>query len=192
MTRALADKTISAPPGRDRALMAIAEVFRRYGFEAASMTILGRETGLGRSSLYHYFPGGKQEMALAMLDLAEGFLRDDLLARLDGEAPAEMRRENFLARLCDYYRGGALGCVFASLSLHDCPPEVAARVAALMRFWIAALAEKLAGLGLDAPQARAAGAIRDLQGGLVVALSSGDPRHFETALADVRRRLGPD
>ncbi|HUO54505.1 MAG TPA: helix-turn-helix domain-containing protein [Rhodoblastus sp.] len=84
---------------RHRALKIIAEVFRRFGYEAATMSILSRETGLGRSSLYYHFPGGKQEMALAMLDLAEIFLRDDLMARLAGEGTSDQKIECFITRL---------------------------------------------------------------------------------------------
>lgn len=156
------------------------------------MTILGRETGLGRSSLYHYFPGGKEEMALATLDLAEVFLRDDLTARLAGGATPEASVADFCARLKDYYQGGAMGCVFASLTLHDCPPPVAERVAALMRFWIGELTVRLEALGLKRPHAVAGAVVRQLQGGLVVALASQDRAQFDAALDDLRRLLLPD
>lgn len=155
------------------------------------MSILAKETGLGRSSLYHYFPGGKEEMALAVLDLAETFLRDDLTARLGGEGLPEQRVDNFVVRLKEYYCGGAVGCVFASLTLHDCPPVVAARVSALMRFWIEELGGRLADLGVKAPLAAAATVIRHVQGGLVVSLATQDRGQFDAALDDLRQLLLP-
>lgn len=177
--------------GRDRAVIRIAEALRRYGYEAATMSILGRETGLGRSSLYHYFPGGKEEMALAALDLAEVFLRDDLTARRGGAGTVEQLAGDFIARLKDYYRGGAVGCVFATLTLHDCPPAVAARVAGLMDFWIAELTRRLEELGLAAPRSAAAAVVRQVQGGLVVALATGDPGQFDAALTEIARIILP-
>jgi AcrR family transcriptional regulator len=172
--------------GRERALVPIAEVFRRYGYEAATMSIISRETGLARSSLYHYFPDGKQEMALAMLGLAEMFLRDDLDERLGGEGAVEQRIDRFIARLKEYYQGGAMGCVFASMTLHDCPLQVAARVSALMSFWIDDLASRLEALGLNSSRALAARMIRQVQGGLVVAGAMRDCGQFDAALADLR------
>ncbi len=169
----------------------IAEVFRRYGYEAATMSILAQETGLGRSSLYHYFPGGKEEMALAVLDLAEVFLREDLMARLGGDGDPSLRVEHFLGRLKEYYCGGAVGCVFASLTLHDCPPPVATRVSALMHFWIKELAGRLTKLGVKSPTTVAASVIRNVQGGLVVALATQDGGHFDAALQDLRPLLLP-
>ena len=38
---------------------ALAEAFRQYGFEGASLSMLSEATGLGNGSLYHFFPGGK-------------------------------------------------------------------------------------------------------------------------------------
>lgn len=181
-----------AENGRDRALLPIAEIFRRYGYEAATMSILSQETGLGRSSLYHHFPGGKEEMALAVLDLSELFLRDDLLVRLEGDGTPKQRVSNFIERLKDYYQGGAVGCVFASLTLHDCPPVVAARVSALMHFWIKELAARLAKLGVRSSMTVAGTAIRHIQGGLVVSLATQDRAQFDSALRDLRPLLLPN
>ena len=53
---------------RADALPALAEVFREHGFEGASLSLISERTGLGKGSLYHFFPGGKEEMAAAVLD----------------------------------------------------------------------------------------------------------------------------
>lgn len=74
---------------RERLIMTIGRVFRRYGYEGASLSILSRETGLGRSSLHHFFPGGKEDMAMAVLDLAERFVRDDLMRQLSARESRE-------------------------------------------------------------------------------------------------------
>lgn len=175
---------------RDRAALQIARVFRRFGYEAASMSILSAETKLGRSSLYHYFPGGKEEMAAAVLDLAERFLRDDLMAIL--REPGDPRRqvEKFIRRLNEYYEGGTVGCLFATLALHDCPPAIGARVATLTRDWITSFATYLRTRGEPEPRARAEKIVRLIQGGLVVALATQDPKPFTHALHDLRPLLG--
>ena len=46
-------------------LPGLAEAFREHGYAGASLSVIGEATGLGRGSLYHFFPGGKREMAEA-------------------------------------------------------------------------------------------------------------------------------
>ena len=49
-----------AKPVSERAdlLPLISEVFRSHGYEGATLTLIGKATGLGKGSLYHFFPGG--------------------------------------------------------------------------------------------------------------------------------------
>ncbi|MEM8810542.1 MAG: TetR/AcrR family transcriptional regulator, partial [Cyanobacteria bacterium P01_G01_bin.38] len=42
---------------KDAAIAKLTPVFRRYGYEGASLSMLSKATGLGKASLYHHFPG---------------------------------------------------------------------------------------------------------------------------------------
>ena len=53
---------------RRDAIPALGEVFREHGFSGSSLAEISQHTGLGKGSLYHFFPGGKTEMAEAVLD----------------------------------------------------------------------------------------------------------------------------
>ncbi|WP_164094666.1 TetR family transcriptional regulator, partial [Serratia marcescens] len=55
------------PAGRAALIPILGEVFREHGYEGASLAVIGARTGLGKGSLYHAFPGGKEEMASAVL-----------------------------------------------------------------------------------------------------------------------------
>ena len=50
---------------REDALDRITAVFRKWGYEGATLRMISEATGLGRASLYHHFPGGKDDMARA-------------------------------------------------------------------------------------------------------------------------------
>ena len=50
---------------REEIIPLLAEVFRTQGYEGASLSRLGEASGLGKGSLYNFFPGGKEEMAAA-------------------------------------------------------------------------------------------------------------------------------
>jgi AcrR family transcriptional regulator len=43
------------------------DLFRAKGFDGASVSDISDATGLGKSSLYHHFPDGKEEMAIQVL-----------------------------------------------------------------------------------------------------------------------------
>jgi TetR/AcrR family transcriptional repressor of lmrAB and yxaGH operons len=53
--------------GRDAAVSKLVELFYELGFEGTSLKRIEERTGLGRASLYNYFPGGKVEMARSVL-----------------------------------------------------------------------------------------------------------------------------
>ncbi len=53
---------------RSDAVPLLAELFREHGFAGASLSEITRRTGLGKGSLYHIFPDGKEEMARAVLE----------------------------------------------------------------------------------------------------------------------------
>ena len=52
---------------REEAVARLGDVFREHGFEGTSLSVITAATGLGKGSLYNYFPGGKDEMAAAAL-----------------------------------------------------------------------------------------------------------------------------
>ena len=52
---------------REDLLPQVAEVFRESGYDGTSISRITEKTGLGKGSLYHFFPGGKAEMAAAVL-----------------------------------------------------------------------------------------------------------------------------
>ncbi|MGL5792847.1 MAG: TetR/AcrR family transcriptional regulator [Waterburya sp.] len=45
---------------KDKAITAIAELFREHGYHGTSYSQIIKTSGLGKGSLYHYFPGGKE------------------------------------------------------------------------------------------------------------------------------------
>jgi len=69
----------------------LADVFRKYGYHGTTLSIISQETGLGRSSIYHHFPEGKDAMALAAIDYVE-----KRFARCHGALINQIREQNYL------------------------------------------------------------------------------------------------
>ena len=60
----------------------LGKVFRIHGYEGASLSLIAEATGLKRASLYHRFPGGKEEMAEAVLTHVDDWFGSHILAPL--------------------------------------------------------------------------------------------------------------
>ena len=52
---------------RTQALPVLAEVFKETDYLGATLILISEGTGLGKGSLYNFFPGGKGEMLAAVL-----------------------------------------------------------------------------------------------------------------------------
>lgn len=81
-------------PIRSRAdvVTQLVDLFFRHGYNGTTLSLISTGTGLGRASLYHHFPGGKEEMARAVLEQAE-IWGEQFVGRIltDGELPAGER-----------------------------------------------------------------------------------------------------
>jgi TetR/AcrR family transcriptional regulator, lmrAB and yxaGH operons repressor len=174
---------------RDEVERSIARVFRRYGYEGATLGVIAQETGLGRSSLYHHFSRGKEEMAERALALVEQQFAERILPALMQDGEPEGRLARHAEGLRDYYEGGRLGCLVAAFTMQGSPEQTRADMGRLLQAWIDALAGVYAAAGVpeDVSKRKAEHAVAAIQGGLVLASATGDLRHFENALLVMKR-----
>ncbi len=70
MARLVAEKNDVVPK--------IAEIFRKHGYQGTSLSLITGGTGLGKGSLYHFFPGGKPEMAQVILDSIDAWFEENM------------------------------------------------------------------------------------------------------------------
>lgn len=97
---------------RDAAVDKAVLVFRRHGYQAASIDLLSRGTGLAVGSLYKAFKDKKDIFAVAFSCYVEE-RRDALAARLSGVETARARIAALLEFYLDAASGpeGRLGCL---------------------------------------------------------------------------------
>jgi TetR/AcrR family transcriptional repressor of lmrAB and yxaGH operons len=181
----------TAPTSRDEIVIRLFDLFRHAGYEGVSIGDISQATGLGRSSLYHYFPGGKADMAAAVVGFAKGWVAANILAPLREAAPLETRIDAMLAAVRGLYRGGEAPCLVASMLLSRGRDPIEADVGALIRDWIDTLTAALAdeGLGKDEAAERATAGIITIEGALIVARAAERLDIFESALAQARKIL---
>ncbi len=106
-------------PDRDQLLAMVAEVFREHGYEGASLALISAATGLGKGSLYHFFPGGKEEMAGAVIAHIDGWFEDNVFAPLHDSADPRTGIEHMLKATDGYFRSGRRVCLIGAFALEE-------------------------------------------------------------------------
>lgn len=187
-----ASKTEAAtrtPAGaREEIVSALFDLFRRAGYDGVSLADISAATGLGKSSLYHHFPGGKPDMADAVGAFALASMRANVFEPLGAGAPIKAKVASMLATADAMYEGGATPCLVANMLPSG---AAAAPVRAIITEWIDALSGALRAAGVKpaAARARAIEAVIAIEGALIVAQATGDKKVFSEALAAARRAV---
>ncbi len=190
---------------RDDVLPVLGEVFREHGFEGACLSVISRRTGLGKGSLYNFFPGGKEEMAAAVLATADQWFAANVLARLDGDLGGDLGgsddagvdggRKRVAAMFDDlegYFRSGHRVCVVGVFALGGIRDHFGPQIRAHFQRWIDSLDRALRQSGLAAGDARATAeeVVAGIQGALVLARGLDDPDVFGRVIGRLRRHCG--
>jgi len=135
-------------------LTGLAKVFRAKGYDGASLAELSAATGLKKASLYYRFPGGKQEMAAAVLEHIDNWVKSHVFDVLqDTEKPPRERLTNGLYKIKGLYDKGKEVCIFRALSMKSGLEFFEHQIANGMKAWINAFVEVGVALGLSPKQA---------------------------------------
>ncbi len=125
----------------------LAEVFRSHGFDGASLAVITEHTGLGKGSLYNFFPRGKDEMAEAVLDEVDAWFQANVNRPLRGSEPAAARLDRMFDEVETYFRSGRRICLFGAFALGLERDRFADRVRAYFTDWVDSLAGALSDAG---------------------------------------------
>lgn len=182
---------VTATESRAALIARLFDLFRVKGYEGVSIGDVSEATGLGRSSLYHYFPGGKEAMAEAVIAAARTAMEQTIFAPLAAEGPLDKRLDAMLAAVSKLYAGGRTPCVLASLLSSETDGPIAAGAARLLRDWADAMTEALRATGVALAEARrrATLALSQIQGALVLVRATKRREIFPEALAAARAML---
>ncbi|TCL07496.1 TetR/AcrR family transcriptional regulator [Sodalis ligni] len=163
----------------------LSKKFKDVGFEGASMSMLSSAAGLTKSSLYHRFPNGKEQIAEEVLKHTRHFLDDEVFPILNGSLPPAEKMDLFASSMSKIYLNGAESCLLNMLS----PPRNETNscgnaIAETFRQLLEGLANvaKESGATADSAQIRAEQVLVELQGALVVARGISDLAIFKRML----------
>ena len=176
---------------RSDVVVQLAEVFRTYGYEGASLARITEGTGLGKGSIYHFFPGGKEEMAEAVLAEIDGWFRQQVFQPLRACEHVGTGLDRMFEAVGRYFQSGRKVCLVGVFALGQERDRFAERVHGYFDEWVSALAAVLQRGGKDGAcaQALAEDVVGGIQGALVLARASDKPELFMQTLARLRKRL---
>jgi len=143
---------------RDRLLAATNESFRRRGYNGTSMKDVTSAAQAPTGSLYHFFPGGKEELGVAAIAAGGRTYLDLVEAIYAPEVDVVTATTNFfegaavVVEMTDY----ADACPIATVALEVASTSEPMRVAAAEAFesWLQALERRLTEAGIAPARAR--------------------------------------
>lgn len=172
-------------------LSRLAQVFKEEGYDSATLSRLSSATGLGKASLYHHFPGGKVDMAIAVAERSNRIFHEQIIAPLQSDGDPVKRIEQMIKHLNIYYSQGEESCLLGMLAMGGNAPLFQEQVRRGLGDWIEALAQVLIQAGLSTTEAhqRAEDTVFRIEGALLVARGTGDPSPFRRMLAQLKSQL---
>ena len=176
---------------KEQAITAIAEVFREHGYHGTSYTQIIKASGLGKGSLYHYFPGGKEDIAKAVLNQIDRWFEDNVFAPLNTNDAPEKVLGNMFATVDAYFAKGQRICLLGAFALYDAKEPFSVEIKSYFKRWIQALTAYLQHQGLSERKSQhlAYGAMVAIQGGLVMAQATDNTSVFKQAISNAKSMM---
>lgn len=175
---------------KDQLIATLATCFRRHGYEGASLSRITEATGLGRGSLYHAFPGGKDEMLRAVLTEIDQWFEHQIFQPLltPSDDPKSALSAMFFS-VDRYFQSGQTLCLMGVLALSDMDDPFRAAIRSYFQRWLAALVATLSPL-TPSPFEMAQQVLSGIQGAILLGRALDDPSIFPKELSRLKRMCG--
>ncbi|PRX64758.1 TetR family transcriptional regulator [Nonomuraea fuscirosea] len=183
---------------RQRILDGAAAHIREFGVAATTLDDVLSRTATSKSQLFHYFPGGREELLLAVARFEADRVLEDQQPQLGYLTSWQAWRE-WRDKVVERYRRQGRHCPLNSVMsyLGNTTPAAQAVVSELMSRWqreIGAGVRHMQAIGEIAPgldpDRAAAAVLACIQGGVLIQLSTGEITHLEAALDMAIAHLG--
>jgi TetR/AcrR family transcriptional regulator, lmrAB and yxaGH operons repressor len=154
-------------------LARLTDLFREKGFDGAALSDISESTGLGKSSLYHHFPNGKEEMALQVLAHLEDQLERALFEPMRSAEPPKQKLNRMLDTIDTFYDSGKKACLLERLCASVDATRFRRPLSRAFKTWIHAVEDLV---------------VR-IEGALVVCAGTGSTDVFARAIRELRQTV---
>lgn len=182
--------TVKGSATRQRIVEAAAALIRQNGVAATRLDDVGLSSRTGKSQMFHYFPGGKEDLLVAVAKYEADRVLDDQqphLSALETWPAWHAWRDAVVARYREQGEHCPLGVLLTEVGRQSRASQQIVRK--LLEDWQSQLhrgitamqATGAIGSAID-PGRAAAAAVAGIQGGVVILMSTGDIANLESAL----------
>ena len=179
----MAELKMKTLPNENTALIeALFDIFRNHGYEGTTISLLSEVTGLQKSSLYHHFPKGKEDMLKAVVSYVSKQIQQHIIATLlDTQIKPEKRFGNMIATIKAFYSDGRKNCLLNVLNLGDAKVEINKLQNDDYSAWLNALIQLGEEVGMSQPEANnwAERFLIIIEGALVIQRLTSNKQTFE-------------
>lgn len=176
---------------RDEMVEGAMALLARRGLQATSFSEVLAATGAPRGSLYHHFPGGKDQLVAAAVDRAGEVLTDAMESVAGQPAAAVVERYLAIWRAVLTRSQCEAGCAVLAVTVASDSSELLLHATAVFRAWRERLADLLRQGGMPATQARrfALVLIASAEGAVVLSRADQSLEPFEAVAQQLTEQL---
>jgi TetR/AcrR family transcriptional repressor of lmrAB and yxaGH operons len=173
---------------RERMIGTTTRLLRSQGYRASGLNQISAEARVPKGSMYHHFPGGKEQLAAEAIAASAAFVSatlDDCLARKEPAAALD----SFIDLLIDQLEGSGFvdGCPVATTALETAATSdlLATTADAAFTAWTRAIGERLHTSRVPDADGVATAIVSAIEGALVLARA----KRSAGPLRDVQRTI---
>lgn len=174
---------------KEKLISILKQAICEKGYAGMTLSYISEITGLNKSSIYHYFPGGKSEIALEVLKSTEELLSQACEKALKREKKPFLQFCAILDILTEFYKNGESSCLIEMMSINVTEDNLQQAVQSIL--------DKLLGLFKDiflaagqAPKSAQKNAVHVLtllQGSLILSRATQHPAYFMEQVKELKQ-----
>jgi len=169
-------------------LTGLMAVLSSKGYDGASLNELAHSSGLKKASLYHRFPGGKKDIAIAVLNFVSEWIDANIIKVLkDRDQSPSHRLKQALENINELYKEGKTTCILRALSMDNGITLFGSELASATSEWLTSFTQLGIDVGMNEQRAKktAIDVLTKIQGSLVVCKLMDDNTIFKSALKEI-------
>lgn len=163
---------------RQTMIETMARLLQSQGYRNTGLNQVLAESGAPKGSLYHYFPGGKEALAIAALEFSSLAVAERMrMLAAEADSPRQGLVAVVEAFISDLEQSGfEKGCPVATVTLEEAAQSPAIQQACAQAFtlWQGVLARYLQEQGIDHSESRAESLLMALEGALILSRAQRD------------------
>jgi len=180
---------------RTRLLDTAGKLFRSQGFHATGLDQILRRSRTPKGSLYYYFPGGKDQLAIETLQYVAGEQGQMMSAIFSAQSDPLETLQTFFAHIAENLQASDFrdGCPIAAVTLEVASDRPSVREACRQGFqtWLEVLVQHLNRAGLSEARAKSIATLvlASLEGGLILSRAQKSVEPINTVTSELAQMI---